>query len=133
MHCYVDTSAFYAFLVSGDRYHVPVKEYLKRSLKEGIHLFSSSFVLSEILGLLQIRHGVDAARRFMMDVYPVVQWRWVDSKMYQEIWKLVISEKKRSFTVVDASAVVCVRDRPGSVCLAVDADLERFDFEVVPQ
>ena len=133
MACYVDTSAFYAYLVSGDEHHDAVASYLKRAVSEGQTLFSSSLALGETLGLLQFRHGLKAASRFMADVYPLVMWRWVDRKLFDEIWRLVDSEGKRTFTAVDASAVACMRERPGSVCVAVDADLARFEFEVFPE
>lgn len=131
--CYVDTSAFYAYLVAGDRYHEPITAYLKDAIAAGRTLFSSSLVLGELLGLLQIRHGLAAASRFMADVYPLVMWRWVDRRMFDDIWPLVESEGRRGFTVVDASAVTCIRERPGSVCVAVDSGLAGFGFEIVPQ
>ncbi len=130
--CYVDTSAFYAYLVAGDRYHEAVTGFLTQAAREGRILFSSSLVLGETLGLLQIRHGIDAASRFMSDLYPLVVWRWVDRKMFDDVWRLVRSEDRRGFTVVDASAVTCIRERLGSVCVAIDDDLRRFDFEVYP-
>jgi predicted nucleic acid-binding protein len=130
--CYVDTSAFYAYLVVEDRYHQPVAEYLTSAVAARRTLFSSSLVLGEILGLLQIRHGLEAAARFMADVYPLVMWRWVDRGMFEDIWRLVQSQGKRGFTVVDASAVFCVRERAGSVCVAVDEDLADFGFQVYP-
>ena len=133
MYCYVDTSAFYAYLVAGDAYHSAVNEYLMKAVQAGKILFSSSLVLGEVLGLLQHRHGVDAARGFISDVYPTVLWRWVDLKMFNDIWPLVESTNKRSFNVVDASAVTCIRERPGSLCVAIDDDLDGFGFEVYPK
>lgn len=132
MDCYVDTSAFYAYLVVGDRYHQSVAEYLTSAVATGRTLFSSSLVLGEILGLLQIRHGLEAAARFMADVYPLVMWRWLERGMFEDIWRLVQAQGKRGLTVVDASAVLCVRERPGSVCVAVDEDLTGFGFQVYP-
>jgi predicted nucleic acid-binding protein len=129
---YIDTSAFYAYLVQNDRYHGPVATCLTSAVSEGRALFSSSLVLGEVLGLLQFRHGLQAASRFMTDVFPLVRWRWVDAPMFDSIWRLVREEQRSSLTVVDASAVVCIRERPGSVCVAVDDDLRSFEFEVLP-
>jgi len=130
--CYVDTSAFYAYLVRNDRFHGPVSDVLSRAVSENRPLFSSSFVLGETLGLLQFRHGVQAAQRFMTDVYPMVMWRWVDAKMFADVWDIVIGSGRRSLTVVDASAVACIHERAGSVCIAVDTDLTGFGFDVLP-
>lgn len=130
--CYVDTSAFYAYLVRNDRFHGPVSDILSRAVSESRPLFSSSLALGETLGLLQFRHGVQAAERFMTDVYPLVMWRWVDAKMFEDVWDIVRSTGCRGLTVVDASAVACIRERAGSVCVAVDTDLTGFGFDVLP-
>jgi predicted nucleic acid-binding protein len=132
MDCFVDTSGFYAYLVAADAYHQPVAAYLQKAVRDGRVLFSSSLVLGETLGLLQMRHGVSMASRYMAEVYPLVVWRWIDEPMMRDIWRLVDTRRKRSFTAVDASAVVCIGERPGSVCVAVDDDLRAFDFDVFP-
>jgi len=133
MDCFVDTSAFYAYLIAGDRFHEPVAACLREAIGEGRTLFSSSLVLGETLGLLRIRHGIGAAGKFMSEIYPLVVWRWIDEAMMGRIWNLVETQQKRSFTVVDASAVICIAERPGSVCVAVDEDLRAFHFEVFPK
>jgi hypothetical protein len=69
----------------------------------------------------------------MERVHPLVEWRWVDPPLFARIWKVVAQRGKRSFTVVDESAVVFIEDRPGSVCVAVDEDLEGLGFDVVPK
>lgn len=132
-HGFVGTSAFYAYLVQDDRYHLPVRAVLTDAVSSGRVLASPSLVLGEILGLLQIRHGLEAAGRFMTDIYPLVLWRWVDRTMFAEVWRLVEERNRRGFTAVDASLVVSIRERPGSFCIAVDKDLSGFGFEVVPQ
>jgi predicted nucleic acid-binding protein len=128
----VDTSAFYAFLVPQDRHHEVVRDELERRVSRGDTLFSSSFVLCETVGLLQIRHGAKAVQTFLTKLYPLVQWRWVDEALFIEIRNLLQEKSARAFTSVDASCVVCTRERPGSVCVAVDADLRGFGFDVFP-
>jgi predicted nucleic acid-binding protein len=129
---YIDTSAFYAYLVQNDRYHQPVATCLISAVSEGRALFSSSLVLGEILGLLEFRQGLEAASRFMTDVFPLVLWPWVDAPLFDSLWCLVREKQRRRLRLVDARAVVCIRERPGSVCVAVDDDLRRFEFDVLP-
>jgi predicted nucleic acid-binding protein len=109
----VDTSAFYAFLVARDRYHCPLRDFLGRAVERGDALFSSSFALCETLGLLQARHGLRAARVFMERVYPIVEWWWIDERLFSRIWRLANEHGRRGLTAVDASAVACIEDRPG--------------------
>ncbi len=128
----LDTSAFYAYMVEKDQYHKSVSLVLVEALQRGERLHSSSFVLCETLGLLQIRHGVKASRLFMDKVFPAVEWRWVDRALFQRLWELAQEHSRRSFTLVDASVVACIEQLPGSVCVAVDDDLRTFNFPVLP-
>ena len=68
----------------------------------------------------------------MTDVYPLMMWRWVDAKMFADVWDIARISRRRSLTVVDASAVACIRERAGSVSIAVDTDLTGFGFYVLP-
>jgi predicted nucleic acid-binding protein len=132
MSACVDTSAFYAYLVPADRHHLAVRKELEQRVKRGQTLFSSAFVLCETLGLLQTRHGLGAARTFLTGVFPLVEWRWIDETLFAKIRDVLESRSSRAFTIVDASCVVCVRERAGSDCIAVDDDLRGFGFEVYP-
>ena len=89
MSFFIDTSAFYAYLVKKDRYHEPVRSYLENATRKGRIFFSSSFVLCETLGLLQVRHGLPGVRLFMEKVHPLIEWRWIDEVLFQHIWHLV--------------------------------------------
>lgn len=132
MSACVDTSAFYAYLVSSDDHHGAVRKELERRVGSGDALFSSSFVLCETLGLLQMRHGTKAVQTFLSRIFPLVRWRWVDEPLFVEICRLLQGRTSRTFTSVDASCVACVQERPGSDCIAVDEDLRGFGFDVYP-
>lgn len=132
MECYVDTSAFYAYLVAADRHQEPVRQFLGDALHRGARLFSSSFVLCETLGLLDRRHGRAGAAAFLDDVFPVVEWRWVDEVLFEAIRLIHARRRRRGFTIVDASAVACIAERPGSLCVAIDDGLRGLGFEVHP-
>ena len=128
----VDTSAFYAFMVQRDSNHVKIRRFFVDAFERHDELISTSLVLGETLGLLQHRHGVDAARRFIENIYPAVSWRWVDENLLSNAWQILEERNRRGFTIVDASVVAAVRERPGCVCAAFDPDLGRFGFEVLP-
>ena len=129
---YVDTSAFYAYLVAADGNHAAVSAWFVEAVRVGTSLFSSSFVFAETHGLLQIRHGRPAAAAFTEKVAPRVEWRWVDDALLRRALVAHAEKPGRGFTLVDACGVVCVRDRPGSVCVALDSDFEGRGFDVVP-
>lgn len=128
----VDTSAFYAFMVQADSNHRKIGKFFAKVFERHDELISTSLVLGETLGLMQHRHGVDAARRFMQSIYPAVSWRWVDSGLLREAWRILDEKNLRGFTIVDASVVAAIAERPGCACAAFDPDLTGFGFEVVP-
>lgn len=132
MSACVDTSAIYAFLVPQDRHHDAVRTELERKARRGEMLFSTSFVLCETLGLLQMRHGLRAVQTFLERVHPLIAWRWVDEALFVEIRRIMQARPSRGLTSVDASCIACVRERPGSACIAVDDDLRGLGFDVLP-
>jgi hypothetical protein len=50
----------------------------------------------------------------------------------RQAWALVAASGKRGFTVVDASAALCIAERRGSACVALDEDLRGPGFDVLP-
>ena len=54
----VDTSAFYAYLIEGDRFHGLVSACIREAATRDEKLVSTSFVLSETQDLLQVRDGL---------------------------------------------------------------------------
>lgn len=133
MACVVDTSAFYAYLVAGDRFNQETTELLADLVKKGERLISTSLVLGETLGLLQVRHGFQAAEVFMQKIHPVIVWRWVDQAMFSRMWPICKGRRLRGFTIVDASVVACMEEHPGATCIALDEDLKGFGFPLLPE
>ena len=128
----VDTSAFYAFMVQRDSNHRRSRELFASAFEQREELISTSLVLGETLGLLQHRHGVGAARRFVESIYPAVSWRWVEARLMQKAWQILDERNRREFTIVDGSVVAAVKERSGCRCMAFDPDLKGFGFEVLP-
>lgn len=133
MACVIDTSAFYAYLVAGDRFNAETTELLTGLVKKGERLVSTSFVLSETLGLLQVRHGLQATEIFMRKIYPTILWRWVDQAMFSRMWQISRDHHLRGFTIVDASVVACLEEHPGAACIALDEDFRVFGFPLLPE
>jgi predicted nucleic acid-binding protein len=105
---------------------------LRQLVEKGERLYSTSLVLGEILGLLQLRHGFVASVAFMENIYPLVQWRWVDQPLLARIWQIAQDNSRRGFTIVDASVVACLEEHPQATCIALDRDFEGFDFPLLP-
>ena len=83
MSVFVDTSAFYALLVSNDESHDPVRAAFASLVTGRRLLWTTSFVIVETIALLQHRIGLDAAKDFDEEVLPAVRVRWVDDHLYR--------------------------------------------------
>ena len=84
---FVDTSAFYALEVEGDANHAAARRFLEE-IKRGEYgvMITTDYVLDEVLTLLRLRHGVDAALRFLVKVRKSrsIKVVWVDEVVFEQ-------------------------------------------------
>ena len=133
MKVFVDTSAFYALVCRSDQSHREVTEIFRDLGGRGGILFTTSYVLSETMGLLQIRHGFEAVRGFVGEVLPVVRVLWVGSEDHEAGWRLMQREPKRHTTIVDATGMTMMIKEGIHVCLGFDMEFRRQGFRLLPE
>ena len=79
---FVDTTAFYALLDPAHEAHHRVVAAWAELLRSGAPLFTSSYVCSELLALVQSSLGIDKARAFLGELRPHVEVLTVDSALH---------------------------------------------------
>jgi predicted nucleic acid-binding protein len=129
---FIDTSAFYAYLVNTDESHAAVRSALARLLRDGRPMWTTSFVVVETMALLQHRLGVGAARDFDEEVLPVAQVRWVDESLYRRGIDRLWREDRRHLSLVDAISFEFMRMEGLGTALAVDPHFSDAGFRVIP-
>ena len=129
---YVDTSAFYAYLSRDDQDHHEVVATFETCLESGDQLATTSYVVAETMGLLQHRISVAAVGRFVDEILPLVQIRWIGGDEHAAAWQLLREVGKRSFTIVDASTAVLLQRDGSKRVLALDPEFRRLGFETLP-
>jgi uncharacterized protein len=133
LSAFVDTSAFYALLVSTEAAHDAVRSALARLLAEQRPLWTTSFVVVETMALLQHHLGLAAARDFDEEVLPVVRICWVDEDLYRlgidRLWR----EDRRQVSLVDCVSFEFMKRQGLGVALAIDPHFAKAGFEIVPR
>jgi predicted nucleic acid-binding protein len=129
---FVDTSAFYAFLSKDDSAHERVTECFGELTGRRERLMTNSYVLSETMGLLQQRGGWTALRRFLDDVAPLVNVVWITAQHHAAGCQLMRSSPSRHFSVVDATAMVTMREEGLTTCIGLDTEFTRQGFRLIP-
>ena len=133
MSVFVDTSAFYALLVSNDESHDAVRAAFASLVTGRRLLWTTSFVIVETIALLQHRIGLDAAKDFDEEVLPAVRVRWVDDHLYRlgidRLWR----EDRRQVSLVDCVSFEFMRMERVGAALAVDVHFADAGFDVLPR
>jgi predicted nucleic acid-binding protein len=129
---YVDTSAFYAYLSRDDQDHESVAEAFRVVLDTERDLVACSYVLAETMGLVQHRLGLGVLTRFVEDMLPLVQVRWVGPEEHAAAWHLVRQVKKKAFTMVDAASATFMQRDGARRILALDPEFGRLGFTTLP-
>jgi predicted nucleic acid-binding protein len=129
---YVDTSAFYAYLSRDDQDHEPVVDAFRTVLDVDRDLVACSHVLVETMGLVQHRLGLAVLTRFVDDMLPLVQVRWLGPAEHAAAWHLLRQVNKRSFTIVDAASATGMQRDGARRILALDPEFARLGFTTLP-
>jgi len=129
---FVDTSAFYAFLVANDRCHDRAREALTRLGEGNAALITSSLVLQETVALLQARVGISAVRSFHYSVAPALEVVWIEDQLYHRSMAALISADSRSVSLTDWSSFEVMRSRGLKRAFTFDRHFETQGFIQIP-
>ncbi|HYN07714.1 MAG TPA: PIN domain-containing protein [Vicinamibacterales bacterium] len=132
MSVFVDTSAFYAFVVRTEDSHGAVRETFADLLGAGRPLWTSSFVIVETMALLQHRIGLAAARDFDEEVLPVLRVHWVDERLYRLGTERLWRTDRRRVSLVDSVSLEFMKREGIRTALALDPHFREAGFEIVP-
>ena len=132
MTCFVDTSAFFAVLDADDEHHPRAKTQWDALLQEGASLVTTSYVLVETLALLQSRLGVDGARVFHEDIFPLLRAEWIDAALHETGVAAVLSAQRKSLSLVDCVSFAVMRRLGVRTAFAFDPHYAEQGFQCFP-
>ena len=132
---FVDTSAFYALEVEGDANHAAARRFLEE-IKRGEYgvMITTDYVLDEVLTLLRLRHGVDAALRFLVKVRKSrsIKVVWVDETVFEQALRYFKLDGGRRWSFTDCTSFAVMEMLRIRQAFAFDKDFELAGFIRLP-
>ncbi len=132
MSAFVDTSAFYAWLVRSEVSHQRVTATFNELLHDRRPLWTTSFVVVETMALLQHRIGLDAARGFDEDVLPAVHIHWVNDALYRRGVERLLKAGRRHVSLVDCVSFAFMSQEGLTAAVATDPHFQEAGFKLLP-
>ena len=127
----IDTSALYTLLDEADPDHPTAVNIFGRLRTRDRDLVLHSYALSETIALLQRRFGLDAVRRLVDVILPVIQIAWVDRELHDRAVGAMLASGRRTVSLVDHVSFILMRDRQMRTAFAFDRDFADQGFEVL--
>jgi len=103
---YIDTSAFYALIDRSDRFHESAKNLWPTLLGNDFDLYTSNYVVSETMNIMQHRLGFEAASLWQKAMLGVVDVQWVDRSGHSMGLELWLSLGREHCSFVDCVSYV---------------------------
>lgn len=128
---FADTSALYAYLVAEDRHHAKAKRVGHELMTQETILVTHSFVLCEMVALLQSRIGLDAVEQWHNVLVPVLEITWVDAKLYQRARQHLMTHARRHVSMTDHLSFTLMRERDITTAFAFDPHFKQFGFRTL--
>lgn len=131
MNCFVDTSAFLAFLDRDDDHHSEAAQVWKVLLRGPVRLATTNYVLVELLALIQNRLGLRAVRAFEGSMRPALTVHWVDSGLHEVGLASLLSQSRRRLSLVDCVSFEFMRRSGIKHYFAFDRHFREQGFDPV--
>lgn len=120
MNVFVDTSALFAMLVKNDYMHVRARATFEALSVQNTEFHITSYVLLEILALLQTRVRLDAARLFHHEFLPILKVHWVNEQLHEKAFRRLELRGKREISLVDCTGFIWMEENNVSYVLTYD-------------
>jgi predicted nucleic acid-binding protein len=119
--CYVDTSAFIAFLDRSDSFHT----LFGRLFSSPPPLYTSSLVIAEGHGWFLRRYDWGKATQFLafIDALPNLTVRGFDGLDLPGVTRIIKKFSDQNLTLADAHGLAIMRERPINCCWSTDRHL----------
>lgn len=134
IRCFVDTSAWFSLMSAGDRRHAQVRSVHARLYGEGTLFITSSLVLGELYTLLSARANAAGFWTFRERILLSDRVRVLDlaPEQLDAAFLLLQRRKDKSYSFVDATSFVLMRDERIDTALTLDRHFAQEGFMVTP-
>jgi predicted nucleic acid-binding protein len=130
--CFIDTSAFYAFLIRSDTDHAAVTAAFRAAAESGRRLVTTNYVLVETAALLQHRIGLEPVRDLDRRLTPLLDVVWVSGDLHRRALERLFRMDRRHVSLVDAVSFTVMEAEGVRDVLGLDADFATEGFRLIP-
>ncbi len=134
VRCFVDTSAWFSLMSAGDRRHEQVRSAQLKLYRNGTLFVTSSLVLGELYTLLSARASAAGFWAFRDIILASDRARVLDlaPEQLDAAFLLLQHRKDKSYSFVDATSFVLMRDERIRTALTLDRHFAQEGFMVTP-
>ena len=132
MSIYIDTSAFFAILDSGDKFHKESRDTFLKLVENKEIFHSSNYITIETIVLVQNRLGLDAVRAFQDDIIPIINIHGVDERIHNIAISSLLIACRKNISFVDYTSFEIIRHLGLKKVFTFDKHFEEQGFEVLP-
>jgi predicted nucleic acid-binding protein len=123
---FVDTSALYALLDRSDDRHLDAAGAFRGLRETGA--VTHNYVVVESIALVQARLGLEAVRRLLDDLLPVVSVRWVGVDLHRIAAAALLASGTAAVSFVDRVSFAFMREHALTQAFAYDGHFAREGF-----
>lgn len=132
MFIFVDTSAIYALLDATDQFHPRARTAWIEWMDSSLIFVYSNYVLLESLTLIQRRLGMEAARRFIVELTPAFHLHWIQRDVHAAALGAFLAARRRDVSLVDYTSFELMRQLGLRMAFTFDRHFAEQGFEVLP-
>ncbi len=128
---FVDTSALYPLVAEDDEAHEPALNHFVATARDAGYL-THSYVVVEVVALVQRRLGMAAVRRLLDVLGPTVTVHCVGAALHDAAVAALLTADSRSVSLVDRVSFELMRREGITEAFTFDEDFVAVGFSVVP-
>jgi len=127
---FIDTSGFFALLVSRDRWHGAARQHLRRASDAGSRLLTTDYVLDEVVTLLRARgHGHLVGPLFAtIDRSAAMRIEWTGQDRFNEARDFCLRHADKPWSFTDCLSFVVMHAHGVRDALTSDSHFEQAGF-----
>ncbi len=126
-----DTSALYAIVAVDDRFHNSATEYYERLKDRKVELWTTSYALSETVGLIHRRIGFNAVLRILEIIEASFSVYWIDEITHSEAVTGLKAADGEGKNLVDWTVLIAARNMYAHI-FTYDSDFMNSGVPLIP-
>ncbi len=127
----IDSSALYAVIVAEDRFHNTAIRYYEELKDRNSELWTTSYALSETLGLVHRRFGFGTVSQILEIVESHIHVYWIEETVHSSAIVEFKAAEGRGLSLVDWTIVLVSRIKSARV-FTFDAGMANHVVDVIP-